>query len=112
MPPRPIPTTSPDPLYARLGERVLSARRHMGMSQQQLAERVGLTRTSITNLEQGRQKIQVHTLYAIAAALGVGPETLLPALPDVSATLQERLGEPLHPDELDWVQRVVKPRRD
>jgi hypothetical protein len=54
----------------------------------------------------------VHTLYAIAAALCVGPETLLPALPDVSPTFRELLGEPLHPDELDWVQRVVKPRRE
>lgn len=110
MPPRQPPAAAPDPLYARLGERVLSARRHMGISQQQLAERVGLTRTSITNLERGRQKIQIHTLYAIAEALGVGPETLLPASPAASGTVHEHLREPLHPDELDWVQRVVAPR--
>lgn len=110
MPPRLPPAKAPDPLYARLGERVLSARRHRGMSQQQLAERVGLTRTSITNLERGHQKIQVHTLYAVAEALGVDPATLLPQLRGAAGALHEHLSEPLHPEELDWVRRVVAPR--
>lgn len=50
----------------------------MEMTQEELGRQVGLTRTSITNIERGRQRVQVHTLYAIAGALRVQPAELLP----------------------------------
>jgi len=43
-----------------------------------LALAVGLSRTSVANIEKGRHRIQIHTLYAIAAALGIEPAELLP----------------------------------
>ncbi|MGI8913706.1 MAG: helix-turn-helix domain-containing protein [Chloroflexota bacterium] len=101
-------STPPDPLYAALGERVLHARRQALLSQAQLAERVGLTRTSITNVERGHQKIQVHTLYAIASALGVRPETLLPTPTSANVVnVDDHLALPLPSAERDWVTRVV-----
>ena len=48
------------------------------MSQEDLAAKVGLTRVSITNIENGKHRIQVHTLYAIAQALEVPISELLP----------------------------------
>lgn len=48
------------------------------MTQQELATAIGLTRTSIANLEAGRQRIPLHILYAIAEALGVAPTVLMP----------------------------------
>ncbi len=42
-----------------------------GMTQSELATAVGLTRTSITNIEKGRQKLLVHTLLDIALSLDV-----------------------------------------
>lgn len=104
-------STPPDPLYAALGERVLTARRQALLSQAQLAERVGLTRTSITNVERGRQQIQVHTLYAIASALGVRPERLLPTPgQDSAVNVDDHLAAPLPSAERDWVTRVVTAR--
>jgi transcriptional regulator with XRE-family HTH domain len=66
-------------LYAEIGTRVRRVRVGQKITQDVLAERVGLTRTSITNVEAGRQKVQVHTLVEIAEALGVGVGELLPA---------------------------------
>jgi transcriptional regulator with XRE-family HTH domain len=40
------------------------------LPQVEVAERCGLTRTSITNIESGRQPLSLVTLEAIAAALG------------------------------------------
>jgi transcriptional regulator with XRE-family HTH domain len=37
-----------------------------------------LSRTSITNIERGRQPVQLHTLYKIAALLDAEPTALLP----------------------------------
>ena len=98
-----------DPLYAEIGGRILATRKRANLRQEKLAEAVQLSRTSITNIERGRQKIQVDTLYAIAEVLGVRPHALLP-LPNqpMSETLQEGLSESLPPDEAQWIRRIVR----
>lgn len=54
-----------------LGQRVRALRTAHGLTQDQLAERVGLSRTSITNVEAARQgDIGVMNLIALADALG------------------------------------------
>lgn len=49
------------------------------MSQEVLARELGLSRTSITNIEKGRQPVQLHTLYHISNLLAVELKDLLPA---------------------------------
>lgn len=66
-----------DEFYQEVGRKILRARKGR-MTQEDLGERVSLTRTSITNIEKGRQKILLHTLVDIAGALGIAPATLLP----------------------------------
>lgn len=92
--------------YKALGARVRQLRGPM--SQEQLAQRVGLTRTSIVNIEAGRQKLLVHHLFAIADAVGIRPTKVLSpfepeelALP--SLQMNGRLAEPLQ----QWLQRSV-----
>lgn len=65
-----------DPLPANL-------RRHrtaLGLSQQALAERAGLSRIGYRDIENGKSEPRLDTLRRIAEALGVGiPELLAPA---------------------------------
>jgi transcriptional regulator with XRE-family HTH domain len=57
-------------LLAALGERIRTLREAAGLLQMDLAHRVGLSRTSITNLEAGRQgNIPLDRLLALATAL-------------------------------------------
>jgi transcriptional regulator with XRE-family HTH domain len=77
-------------LYAALGAAVRRTRQWQEVTQAELGARVGLSRTSITNLEKGRQRIQVHTLVAIADALGIQPDDLLKAVPVTAPPLQRR----------------------
>ena len=65
-------------LYSEIGRRIQSHRSQRGITQADLAQRVSLTRTSITNIEGGKQSILVHTVYAIASALEVELSDLLP----------------------------------
>lgn len=58
-------------LYDRVGERIRAVREGRGVTQQQLADAAGLTRTSITNVEAGRQRTPLHVLLAISQALDV-----------------------------------------
>jgi DNA-binding XRE family transcriptional regulator len=58
--------------------RMMAFRQAKGMTQQKLADAVGLTRTSIVNIEAHRQAITLPTLYSLAKALDVNPRRLLP----------------------------------
>lgn len=64
-------------VYAALGARVRMIREILDLSQEQLAERVGLDRTSITNFESGKQRILAHDIEKFAKALGTTPKGLL-----------------------------------
>lgn len=95
-------------LYDYIGARIRSERAGTGLSQGELGRRVGLTRTSISNIELGRQKIQIHTLYDIATVLGVPPAALLPPQPDRSA-VEERYLRRLSLGEGEWVRGILAP---
>ncbi|MHC1558192.1 helix-turn-helix domain-containing protein [Actinomycetospora sp. C-140] len=70
--------------YRRLGRRVRDARIEAGLSQAALADALQLTRSSVANLEGGRQRIQAHTLVTLAKALAVDPQSLLPEEESIS----------------------------
>ena len=65
-------------VYQAVGERIRAERKKLKITQDELASQVGLTRTSITNLEKGKQKFLLHTLVQIADCLGTSPARLLP----------------------------------
>lgn len=65
-------------LYEKIGLAVRRARINARMSQDELALRCQLVRSSITNLEAGRQRVTIETLYVIADALHVTPLSLFP----------------------------------
>ena len=52
------------------GELVLAARRAAGITQQQLAERLGTTQSVISRWERGHDEPRLSTLAAIARATG------------------------------------------
>jgi len=66
------------PLYQLFGNRVRELREEKNVTQEELGRRVDLSRTSITNIEKGRQRILLHQLVDIAAALDAKPEDLMP----------------------------------
>lgn len=60
-----------------LGYRIALARLASGLTQAQIAEKMGYSRTSITNLESGRQDLPVHKIYELAGILKVEPKDLI-----------------------------------
>ena len=71
-------------LYNLIGTTIKQQRRKADMTQEQLADAVGVLRTSITNIEAGRQKLPLHVLYEVCIALGVEIATILPTNAAVS----------------------------
>ncbi|MDM4772863.1 helix-turn-helix transcriptional regulator [Solimonas sp. SE-A11] len=68
-------------LYVAVGERIRKTRKLRSMTQDQLAKRVGLERSSIANIELGNQRLPLHTLFSIASVLNIDANDLLPETP-------------------------------
>jgi putative transcriptional regulator len=55
------------------------------MTQQQLADRVGVTRQTILSIEKGRYRPSIELALALAQVFGVPVEALFELAPDGSA---------------------------
>jgi transcriptional regulator with XRE-family HTH domain len=75
-------------LYRLLGQRIQRARFAIRKSQRALAEELGMSRTSMVNIEKGRQHTSLHVLWQIAERLDVEPASLLPSKRDYMASNQ------------------------
>jgi transcriptional regulator with XRE-family HTH domain len=64
-------------LQHRIGARIRALRADRGLTQLRLAERSGISRPSVANVEAGRQNVSLRQLCALALALEVGVEELL-----------------------------------
>jgi transcriptional regulator with XRE-family HTH domain len=87
-------------LYLEVGQRITAARKARGYTQADLGRTVGLSRSSIANIESAVQRAPFHTLLGIAQALDVDPAALLlsddppqvaPPMPSVNVALRRRL---------------------
>lgn len=65
------------PCYRLFGARVEQIRTLMGMTQGELAKKVALTRTSVTNIEAGRQRVLLHDVERFAGAFSITPKNLM-----------------------------------
>lgn len=60
------------------GGMVTRARKNVGMTQAELAGRIGLSRAQIANIEGGRSSVPVEAVREYAAILRIDPLELLP----------------------------------
>lgn len=79
-------TTAGVVLEFTLQDRLRKAREHAGLDQQQLADRMGVSRGTVGNSEGGHVKVRPITIRAWAMATGVDPHWLetgeVPISPD------------------------------
>lgn len=100
----------------RLGERIRALRTRRGLTVRGLARDVGVSASLISQIETGKARPSVSTLYAITNALGITVEDLLAVLedghpqggsglpgvePDGSAV--RRVGPRVRPDERETI---------
>lgn len=63
--------------HMAVGTRIRMVREALGLSQEDIGTRCGLSRTSITNIEAGRQRMLLDDIEKLAAAVGTTPKHLL-----------------------------------
>jgi transcriptional regulator with XRE-family HTH domain len=91
------------------GGAVRHLRQERGMTQAELAARLSLGRTSITNLEKGQQSPPLSMLPEIASALGVDPLDLVAnAMGDRGSAETGSLAAKVHDEDLRrWAGQVI-----
>jgi transcriptional regulator with XRE-family HTH domain len=100
---------APDPFYVATGKALRLAREGKKITQEQVGIAVGLSRTSINNIEKGRQKMLLDTFCNIAQALSEAPDVLLASCMKgeaASAVVDKRL-RGLVPEEQQFIQEGI-----
>ena len=102
---------NPESIYQHIGAVIRTRRNALKprLTQEALAQRVGISRASLANIETGRQNVLVHQLYALADALSLDPsDFLLPA--NQNTTGQEPsdfLPADLKPRQMQDIVRLI-----
>lgn len=63
--------------YVELGRRVRQQRSLCGMTQEELAEKTGISCSFVGHIERGEKKFSIGTLVSLCNAMGVSPNYLL-----------------------------------
>ena len=78
-----------DDLYGEVGRKLRQARVTQGLSQERLAQQLGISRASVVNIEAGRQRAPLHLLWQLAEALATDLSLLIPRKEELSPTAKE-----------------------
>lgn len=63
--------------YAKIGERIKAIRLKKGISQQKLADRIGVTQSAVSHLEIGMRGLHLEPIIQIANAFEISVDELL-----------------------------------
>jgi len=64
-------------IYVKLGERIRQLRSRAELSQEQLADRMHLSRAAVSQIENGDRKVATHELVSLSQIFGCSVENLL-----------------------------------
>lgn len=78
------------------GQRVRAERAKRGWTQQDLAERAGVSRMTVKSVEEGSMRVRASAHAAISAALDLGP--------DLELVIFGVLAD--HTSDMDWLDEV------
>ena len=93
-------SSNADSFTRTVGQQIARARRAAGLSQAELAARLGWPRDTLIHYEHGRRAIAVDRVAAIAQALDVPPETLLMTDYALAHLYTQLLHDPLLPKQV------------
>lgn len=72
--------------YFGIGQRIRKFRRAYNLSQEQLAERIGISTTHMSHIETGNTKLSLPVLVDIAKELNVQTDELIYDMPQITKT--------------------------
>lgn len=110
-------------IYKDIGKKIQKAREEAGLSQEELASRLGYTQAALSNYELGKRRLYLANIEQIARELNKPlsyflEESPVPANANQGEPLDETISEiiklltQLPPEEREYLLEYVKWRRD
>jgi len=91
-----------------IGQRTAELRKKAGISQQRLAEMLGVSRTTITQIENGKRKVSVDELAKFSEIFNLSVDNLLSSKDKPEVILAEKQGE----SKMESPIRINVPQRN
>lgn len=91
-----------------VGDNIARYRGLTGLTQAQLAEKIGVSTAFLSRVERGQKMMKVRTLYATAQALGVSCDALLRADGPTPHLENIKLLFSNHSDYVDGIEKVIR----
>lgn len=104
----PPPVHSDDELHAALGKKIREQRQLSGLTQAELAARIDVSRSSLTNMELGRQRLLIDQLYKMAEVLNTSPKDLLPSPSEIISSSRNSADEAIPDSVQRFAERVLQ----
>lgn len=95
-----MPDLKLDLFYIKLGQNISQLRREKKIKQETLASHLGLSRISISNIESGKQRIQLHSLLSLAGLLQVSINELIPVMTNLADNMPSKLEKKISNTEI------------
>lgn len=99
--------------YTGLGKRIRSGRKAIRLTQEALAEKVGISLSFLGHIERGSRKASIDTLVGLANVLDLSLDDLLQD--SLTTTAKARVGEgvPENQRNLLWeINKLIEANRD
>lgn len=101
--------TKDERFFKALGARIAQARKDQGITQQTLADQLGIAQQTLAHYEVGRLRVPASMLPSLAQVLGLTVEELL-GQPQVKASLK-RGPAPKLQQHMERISRLPKPQQ-
>ena len=97
-----------DELLHQMGERIVSRRKQLRLTQEELAETAGVTPQTISTAELGKKALRPPNIVKICAALNISPDyLLLGEISDIDHSILTQKVSCLSPDQYRHLEDVV-----
>lgn len=79
-----------DTFYKELGERISNIRERLGLSQEKLADLLGISRVTVSQIENGERKISAEEISKLSKIFNMSSDVLLDLEKDIEVVLEKQ----------------------
>lgn len=97
-----------DELLHQMGERIISRRKQLRLTQEELAEAAGVTPQTISTAELGKKALRPANIIKICSALDISPDyLLLGRIPNEDTSILNQKVSRLSPEQYRHLEDIV-----
>ena len=97
--------------YNLIGQKIKYFRKEKDISQKELADKIEMSRTSLVQIENGVQKIQIDKLYQIADVLNITVSDLIPNEEEIKIKITSISNNEINPTDIKEVIDIINRRK-